>query len=218
MKERGILFSAPMVRAILAGRKTQTRRVITHTDALFADAWAFDPERGDWEIGIRGDSGSLASVGRLRCPYGAPGDRLWVRETWRLTQHAHDAEAAGMAWALRGPRYEYRADPAIADKTEWKPSIHMPRGASRITLEVTQIRVERLHDISEEDARAEGVTLGEPLPAVVNGERGTVAYFDARTAFCHLWNQINGERAPWADNCWVWVISFKRVEKGTVTT
>ncbi len=172
MAERGILFSAPMVRALLSGAKTQTRR-LTH-----------------W---------------RPQCPYGFPGDRLWVRETW-----AHDADSLEDLRAMVedivggsdcGPYY--RADGVHENSgLRWRPSIHMPRWCSRITLEITDVRVQQLQDITEDDARAEGVT---PEPGKNHGHVG---------AFCDLWESINGKRSTWASNPWVWAISFRRVDQG----
>lgn len=193
MSESQILFSAPMVRAILDGRKTQTRRVIP-------DEWwrCLDPDDED-------DRAQALTM----CPYGAPGDRLWVRETWAwsgdTTVPEDERVARGDVWFRADPE---RTNPAI----KWHPSIHMPRWASRITLEVTAVRVERLQAITEEDARAEGHS-SEPNPACVNGEPGHVWYFDPRTWFAHLWNAINSKRAPWASNPWVWMVGFRRLPR-----
>ncbi|TXH90322.1 MAG: hypothetical protein E6Q78_05105 [Rhodoferax sp.] len=179
MKEHPILFSAPMVRAILAGTKTQTRRVVKPT-----------PE---WI----GKSGVLSFNGRVGlphaiCPYGQPGDRLWVREAWN-----------GYGPFKDGMHYYYRATDQNPDSTKWKPSIHMPRAASRITLEITGVRVERLQDISEADAKAEGY---KEFP-------GSVNQMDPVTWYQALWEQINGPGA-WDANPWVWVVKFKRLEGG----
>lgn len=212
MRERPILFSGPMVAALLAGRKTVTRRMakdVTGDTVPYWPGWKHD---GDF-------------VRPEHCPYGQPGDRLWVRETWR-------------AWALVGAgdlwRVQYAADEAHRDlvvgdviPTDWEcpracargnaPGIHMPRWASRLTLEVTSVRVERLHDITEEDARAEGVerhpepfTSGwrnyEPSPAFES-----VAYHAAaRESFASLWRAINGIES-WDSNPYVWRIEFRRV-------
>ena len=197
MKERPILFSAPMVRALLAGSKTQTRRVIRD------DWWrCLDP---DCE-----EDGPLArAIAVAQCPYGVPGDRLWVRETWginvvgalqtrqidALRYRASDQRPGGLD---EGGKY--------SDTERWRPSIHMPRWASRITLEVAAVRVERLNSISEEDAKAEGVMHGitfgpgiEPPPA--------------RDAFEAVWDSINGKAGRrWADNPYIWAITFKRVQ------
>ena len=195
-RERPILFSAPMVRALLAGTKTQTRRVVRFEYASEVAAW-FNETADVWRMGVEGPGGVLADYGSLRCPYGAPGDRLWVRETF-IYRHKHD-------------RFYYRADHPTFDPyahNGWKPSIYMPRRASRITLEVTGVRVERLQAISETDAMAEGI-------ACTNEHRWGLAAtgreHNAPThAFRALWESINGAEL-WAANPWVWVVEFKRV-------
>jgi len=206
MKERPILFSAPMVRAILAGTKTQTRRVVKPQP---------EAEHGGepyWFVGgyrawtYRNTTDLLRKGGNvLPCPYGQPGDRLWVREAWQ----------AELRWDWTAPRdikrgspiyFEFgdEAVPACAGKK--RPSIHMPRWASRITLEVTAVRVERLHDISADDARAEGCP-DKPVPGA---EQASVDLL-AKLWFHDLWAQINGQ-ASWDANPWVWVVEFKRIE------
>lgn len=182
MKERPIIFSGPMVRALLAGTKTQTRRVY----------------RARPVDNIAAEHGPVWS---LPSPYGAPGDRLWVRETMDYSaEHANFYYAADR----RGVgEYVYARLVARDWKPRTVPSIHMPRWASRITLEVTEVRVQRVQDISEEDARAEGV-----LPAGANPSH----YKPARDLFRTLWNDINEDRAPWASNPWVWALTFKRVK------
>lgn len=167
MSERPILFSAPMVRALLDGSKTQTRRVVKcHVE----------------------DYGIIRHTDKA-CPYGQPDDRLWVRETWLQTNPFTEG---GLH------TYGYRATDAIEfPDAVWKPSIHMPRVASRITLEINAVRLERLHDISEFDAQAEGVHTDPASPA-----------YDA---YADLWVQINGP-GSWDLNPWVWVIEFKRIK------
>lgn len=179
-----------MVRAILDGRKTQTRRVVKKIPCA-CGVW--DPtetpaidERGHY---MEGHSGvwwcECCLSDPIKCPYGKPGDRLWVRETWGRLD-------------INGT-VEYRADENPKSVGVWRPSIHMPRWASRITLEITGIRVERLQDISEDDARAEGVTA-IPLPG---GKRCYVAEFS------NLWESINGD-GSWNLNPWVWVVEFRK--------
>lgn len=205
MRERPILFSGPMVRAILDGRKTQTRRVVKpqfppDVDEV-SERPALDPvlkcvvsgHSGEWE-----DCHGLDEV--RRCPYGQPGDRMWVKETY----------SAHGAFGDLGRKF-YRAD--IADGKEpngmhWRPSIFMSRSASRITLEVVSVRVECLNDISEADAKAEGVIdRGNYwLPSEELNEPCSFAYGAYRT----LWESINGP-GSWAANPWVWVVTFKRV-------
>ena len=202
MKERPILFSAPMVRALLAGTKTQTRRI------------AKPVRHPDW--------GNLYSPGALvrehepmhviyrACPYGQPGDRLWVRETW-AAPHSEDARpprAIQCDWML----IHYAATEDRGGLL-WRPSIHMPRWASRITLEITGVRVERLQNISKADAEAEGCTknhngyyLGGPH--AVSGRKQMAT---AQSAYRDLWESINGA-GSWEANPWVWVVAFKRAE------
>lgn len=190
MKERPILFSAPMVRALLAGTKTQTRHIVkaryrgtpdTHDIRFDANDGLWYCERGQW---------------MQSCPYGVPGDRLWVRETWACpgaVPRSDDPVRPGM-------RIEYRASEARAHG--WRPAIHMPRWACRLVLEVTGVRVERLQDITEADARAEGA----PLVAQFNAYDGKHI-----TGFARMWASINGE-GSWETNPWVWVIEFRRTE------
>lgn len=188
MKERGILFQAPLVRALLAGTKTQTRRLIKPQPI----AWAANPCFWLW----RDDEPLTLRHILDRSPYGASGDRLWVRETWATltgngirTVYRADGEDPRTGWDDTPDDQR----PAM----RWRPSIFMPRSASRITLEVTEVRVQRLTEINEEDARAEGVDVPDGLTAV--------------SAFALLWNRINGERASWTSKPWVWVVSFRRL-------
>jgi hypothetical protein len=202
MKERPILMSDTMVRAILDGRKTQTRRVVKpQPDRAMV---APHCENGWWMWRVwtpeHAKHGYPSTrYGDVRCPYGVPGDRLWVRETW--APHPSGERTAFYAATLGGlyvggfPEWD----------GPWKPSIHMPRWASRITLEVVNVRVERLQDISEADAQAEGCD-----PAIAGHcEDGPLRTY--RTGFVRLWDNINAERATWASNPWVWVVEFKRI-------
>lgn len=226
-KERGILFQAPLVRAILAGKKSQTRRLIKpqpfrcdervehyaefNADVRYPTGWRAK------DLFVADESPvSFAEQLAEHCPYGPAGRRLWVRETWRRSANAEAADAAGMSWAtIVGPSTEYAADlekPGVG----WRPSIFMPRHKSRITLEVTEVRVQRLQDITEEDAIAEGV---EPLArihasqAVAGENRGRTQVTHPYTlALAVLCDTINGDRASWASNPWVWCISFRRLE------
>lgn len=212
MKDRPILFNGAMVRAILAGTKTQTRRVmkaVKHPD--FGNL--YEPS-----CMAREEQHAIERA----CPYGQPGDRLWVRETFQpLLAEGFDFRDAcwetGKGYAPRYVATEGAAewiDPDDNIGSASKPSIHMPRWASRITLEITSVRVERLKDVSEADAQAEGVTK---LPG---GEMWTAGgVFDgplhatsAVGAFRRLWQQINGADS-WGTNPWVWVVEFKRVEQ-----
>jgi hypothetical protein len=196
MKERPVLFSAPMVRALLEGRKTQTRRLVKPMSALGLRLYA--PRTAEI-IGAGGDG--LA----LHCPYGEPGDRLWVRETW--------APFDSLAISRRDrDRMFYRADDEQRYETDgvWRPSIHMPRWASRITLHVTSVRVERLQAITEEDAIAEGF---DPTPFEPDFDAPWLPKTPAAARMSFLWNVINGERAAWASNPWVWVVGFAQEEQ-----
>ncbi len=232
LKERPILFSGPMVRAILTGTKTQTRRVIRPqpTDSWMlniplvdptigqfgkaydsnADAWQnyyhrwFSPDTKDWIYRKRLWIKHPENYTEIECPYGAPGERLWVRETW-------------LNAALPGyhPVVLYRADgddpkpPSVA----WKPSIHIKREYSRLSLEVVSVRVERLNEISEADAKAEGAVAAyiERAERQDPGLKIIQAPYSVE-CFRQLWNSINGARADWGSNPWVWVVEFKRVE------
>lgn len=207
MRDRPILFSAPMIRALLEGRKTQTRR-FAGAQLVLAGNRVFDPETPH-HVPLMLD----------RSRYGKAGGRLWVRETWY--DDMPDEPAGELA---DGRRILFRADHDCASfeagcpcnpdgdgkRSAWRPSIFMPRWASRFTLEVVDVRVERLHAITDEDARAEGVTLGEPMKATINGEPGTARIFDPRKAFAVLWDQINGDGA-WEKNPYVWRVEFRRV-------
>lgn len=212
MKERPILFSGPMVRDILDGTKTQTRREITRL-LKFGEITEFQRSatKGyDWSFRDRSGCWNDISHERLLecCPYGKPGDRLWVKETWGqvgegdpiIYRATCDTETRfATNWYDRG--------------FKWTPSIHMPRRASRITLEITDIRVERLQDISEEDTLAEGVAIDKGHCYHVAGHEGKWAHATAKGCFETLWGSINGP-GSWDANPWVWVIEFRKVKGG----
>ena len=193
MSERPIIFSAPMVRAILDGRKTQTRRVLKEQPAAGVGPWPIARVPGGPRV-FEWRSKFGRHVGYVRLPY-APGDRLWVCEqTWKHRQTAeyrHTDKASDASWHEAG----------------WKkvPGVHMPRHMCRITLEVTGVRVERLQDISEADAKAEGcgLLLGNGADANLGAR--------AVSEYSRLWDSIN-DGESWAANPWVWVIEFKRLE------
>jgi hypothetical protein len=189
MVERPILFSAPMVLAILAGRKTQTRRIVKHRVTGPNRPSTLDFYQGERWVGACDANGRAGNALAL-CPYGKRGDRLWVRETF--SRHLD----GGGVW--------YWADGNCADRDSERPrpSIHMPRALSRITLEVTCVRVERLWEITDADAQAEGVQ--KPLQ-VVDDDPCT-----RRDAFADLWEEINGPDS-WDANPWVWVVEFARL-------
>lgn len=206
MKERGILFSGSMVRAILNGHKTQTRRLALFHPAFFCkgdeqnkELWVFSTRLNMWQRVSSQD-------GTASCPYGVPGDRLWVRETWGEDYTGAVAAGNPQQWC-RTASVVYRADDhKMSDVgAGWKPSIHMPRWASRITLEIVSIRAERVQDITGEDAKAEGVD------SLVHPE---AEYFERaqQEAFARLWDYINAKRGyGWGTNPYVWVIEFKRI-------
>ena len=203
MSEKPIVFSGVMVRAVLAGTKTQTRRLVkpqpTRLMPVEGKPWPMVQVRWPADHTLLVGKQCSDEFGRLmevvRCPYGQPGDRLWVRETWQVVK----ADA-------NPPRVWYRADPGVEDCVAkslvgwqgWRPAIYMPRAACRLVLEVSDVRVERLQEISEADAEAEGCfALGD-------------ASCTARYQFECLWDSLNAKRAPWASNPFVWVISFRR--------
>ena len=209
MKERPILFSAEMVRAILEGRKTQTRRVMKWQpdyDAII-DVGEIGSSRG---VAYIGNSTSGGIRNRAPCPYGQLGDRLLVRETFRVIDQTQPRIAI-----------DYRSDPEekwnrigdlLGDGKKWTPSIHRPRWASRILLEITDVRVELVQEISEDDAKAEGAAL-EFAGAAFAAKHGSLLGRQYRYGFVHLWDSINAARGVgWDVNPWVWVIEFRRIE------
>ncbi len=222
MNEHPVLFKGPMVRAILGDTKTQTRRVVKGTALEWLEKAGFTPE-------------FVASPENNLCPYGKVGTRLWVRETWTPGDHfvgtgdcnppemviyradgtartftAGDGafselepegiDAQGHKWAVI-PQDE--VERWNLDSLKWKPSIFMYRWMSRINLEITGVRVELLNQITEEDAQAEGVEKDNVNPFEDTSYLG---------GFMNIWHQINGKKTPWESNCWVWVVSFKRID------
>lgn len=225
MRERPITFNAEMVRAVLSGRKTQTRRIMT-----------VQPESNQFGLLRITDSTKRSDIGKYHwaesnatgnhvrsklfaCPFGAVGDHLWVKETWSVVSHAFDDDGLMIDYVPDRPATAVHEKPfgngyysghaiyaadggftwgdddgCVDGRSCWKPSIHMPRWASRITLEITGVRVERLQDISAEDAAAEGLT-------------GRAKMHD----FGVLWSSIYGDES-WQANPWVWVVEFKRME------
>lgn len=218
MRELPILFSAPLVRAILAGTKTVTRRPCKSNVVESQDGRPVIPRFSKSATVLKSMLPTREEQDRdllERCPYGLPGDRLWVRETWGVAHDHHldvdeprqvEDARTGMPWA--GVVYGADAIGAYASEhlRRWRPSIHMPRWASRLLLEVTNVRVERLHDITEEDAIAEGV------PDVGIGNlRVAVEMGMARYNFAATWDAIYGDGA-WKRNGFVWRIAFNRIE------
>ena len=202
MKEHPILFSGAMVRALLAGAKTQTRRAVKPQPTHFNPAGVprrIVPDGGPSEV--------------IRCPYGQPGDRLWVREHWRAPQSVDHLPPRSIS---DSEARRFIADEVVGPDAGFgkaRRAFHMPRWASRITLEITGVRVERLQDISEADALAEGVTpKWEPgcsgrLMEAFSG----FSFRPAASAYADLWEQINGP-GSWDANPWVWAVEFRRVE------
>lgn len=182
MKQRPILFSTEMVRAVLEGQKTQTRRIIKK-QPHGAGEWV--RQLASWLFP------NVNPYIKLKCPYGQPGDRLWVRETFLIERSQHK------------DYYEYKANysDTFAGDVCWKPSIFMPREAARILLEVTDVRVEKLQDISEEDAIAEGS----------NFYGSGYGLLTAKEIYETIWESING-KGSWDKNPWVWVITFKSLK------
>lgn len=216
-----MIFNAEMVRALLDGRKTQTRRPIKWKQTRFTEIG----EREDGSKWPWSEDAEHACDFWHPCPFGAVGDRIWVRETWGVVSHAFSDDGLMIDWVPDRPAtaihempfgngyysgyaiyaadgdFTWGDDDGYEDgRSCWKPSIHMPRAASRILLEITNVRVERLRSMSQDDARAEGVIAASgPM--------------EAGLAFRELWDSIYGEES-WKANPWVWVIEFKRVEGG----
>lgn len=216
MKERGMIFNAEMVRAILDGRKTQTRHIMKlQPETPGAGLRYITESHKKSEVGkyfwcISDALGMRARSAVFTCPFGAVGDRIWVRETFRVHSRATDVATLVYRASVRNSWTEqtHRVPVAVCNKPatpeKWTPSIHMPRWASRILLEITDVRVERLRDLSEEDAKSEGITpsAGGVLPG-----------WEYRINFRDLWMDIYGTD-NWEANPWVWVIEFKRIEGG----
>jgi hypothetical protein len=203
VKERPILFSGPMVRAILEGRKTQTRRVMK-PQPQNETCFAWFPPTGIVNAAPGGLWTDTPRAFVQPCPYGDPGERLWVRESfdWIAGKMVH--AVGGLSETKRIENIRYRADGGNPASCRWTPSIHMPRWASRITLEIDDVRVQRLQEISEEDALAEGIDDAWLVKHQVSPPR--VPSFQA------LWDDINGAKHPWASNPWLWAITFRRIE------
>jgi hypothetical protein len=199
MKERPILFSGPMVKAILNGKKTQTRRIVKPQPVSFNNphwpcthGWREVPHMGGWEVTWHADHITWTQAIGEYCPYGKPGDRLWVRETHLVTA---------------GGAVLYKADHPDLISGYCRPSIHMLRQHSRITLEVTAVRVERLQYISDTDIVAEGIDY------MVEKDGALSTTFNRQT-LATVWDKINGKRegCAWKNNPWVWVVEFKQLQ------
>lgn len=229
MKERAIIFGADSVRAILDGRKTQTRRLVKPQKPEAAYIDSVEPHEhypGEW-VPRKGGECQIS----IECPYGVLGDQLWVRETWDFLPDGGPNEpnnAMIRYWA--GGDMEHRSappdfNPMIYGHEKTRSPMFMPRWASRISLEITDIRVERLQDISEDDARAEGIEpnwigpldkgpngtgtegwLGDSWRHYTNGEPA----YSPIESYRSLWDSINGKKHPWGSNPWVWCLTFRR--------
>lgn len=199
---RPILFSGPMVRAILNGRKTQTRRIVKDQDLI-----EFDESNGEFIFAHSKKCPNFCdyACGGLVCPYGQVGDRLWVRETFCRSRNNtfYRCDGANSKFKPNELSEEWDWDRGCGER--WTPSIHMNRHYSRITLEITKVRVERLNDITGDDARAEGC----PDEYKQGAEKASMDFMSAGW-FGQLWESINGE-GSWAANPWVWVVEFKVV-------
>lgn len=233
MTERGMIFNGEMVRAILDGRKTQTRRPVK---------FPVNDKNLGCELSGNELAGELSAGNYLNSAFGKPGDRVWVRETWGVVSHELDEDGRIQPWTPTRPAtaihempfgngyysghaiyaadgdFTWGDDDGYEDgRSCWKPSIHMPKAASRILLEITDVRVERLNAISEEDAEAEGIDM-EALYDSQDcydciADHNMTGRPTVTGAFKYLWESIYGEES-WKANGWVWVISFKRVEGG----
>lgn len=237
-RERGIMFTDPMVHAILEGRKTQTRRVVKPA-LRFSESVGFVWKGGAY--GITPEGKAFTPTLLAKCPYGQPGDRLWVREghyrpqagTSRVVQYLDGKRLWLSAGGLRKygddnvtPQLKGVVSDEVIDANRGKkiPSMFMQRWASRITLEITEVRVERVQDISSADALAEGIrraTVAEQEAAGTFLPRADTGWFTydggglhntTAGAYAELWDSINGKTFPWASDPWVWALTFKRTE------
>ena len=220
MKTYPIIFSAPMVRALLEGRKVQTRRIIKPQPTGIGSSSLVDKEACQLHHELL--------YGERKCPYGKEGDLIWVRENWRPSiAHSHgmdscDCENVNVLYPADGElrhHYDFRQNFTIPD--EWAmpkaaakgnvPSIHMPRWASRLTLELTDVRVQKLRDISGDDALAEGIAYNAKVQGYSYEPKDGGPGFhctDPRESFWKLWDGINGEGNSW-DSPWVWALTFR---------
>ncbi|MDP0955794.1 hypothetical protein Q6315_12315 [Klebsiella pneumoniae] len=231
MKERGMIFNGEMVRALLSGRKTQTRRIVKGTDGAvkFCKEWDINGKEVFVVLGEKDHTGMNPVLGAISCPFGAVGDRIWVRETWATLGNEDgccidwednlckgDERSAARIyrasceqrpgdyglWSIPDDAYWKPHTKEHKFEGAWRPSIHMPRWASRILLEITDVRVERLKSISDGDAIREGCSTADMMSGDCVAD-----------VFARLWVSIYGSDS-WNANPWVWVIEFKRVEGG----
>lgn len=223
-KYRPILFNGPMVRAVLDGRKTQTRRIVTNINPEYLNKHCSIGSQY-WELNRK-----AVSQGHPKpCPFGSVGDRLWVRESMFIDDYRcldvpprdwpRDVDQDSIYYRVDGNCCEQIPECICATegKPKWTPSTHMPRWASRITLEITGVRVERLNEISNEDCVAEGITANGKGVLLSDGSYAQAGSYERKSStvrqlYSELWESINGPNS-WAANPWVWVVSFKRVEE-----
>lgn len=220
--ERGMIFNGEMVRALLDGRKTQTRRIVKGTDSAVKSCkeWNINGEEVFVVLGEKDHTGMNPVLGAISCPFGAVGNRIWVREAFRVHSRATDVATLVYKASERNSWTEqtHRVPVAVCNKPatpeKWTPSLHMPRWASRILLEITDVRVERLNAINEHDAQAEGVAKLRGGFWKHYQPGWTQHQLSARGSFVTLWKSIYGDES-WNSNPWVWVIKFKRIEELT---
>jgi len=216
-KERPILFSGPMIQTLLDGRKTQTRRAVKGTEDFDDFIRDVDPDEGPfWRFSL--SDGGATQCAERDCPYGQPGDRLWVREAFIVGHRMEGGESIycdedgrelpETVW-YRADNEEFCWTDDEGRRTEtvpWKSPIFMPRWASRLTLEITEVRVERLHEITEADALAEGCDGDCPIGYIPAYQAGPLRYH-----YSQVWVSINGP-GSWDANPWVWAIEFRRLD------
>lgn len=220
MKEYPILMRGPQVRATLEDKKWQTRRIVKPPPPEHYRPFVTDDAADGcamWAVAAGEIGNETSDVAVRRCPYGGAGSILWVRETWATVKTLDHLNPAACYQYDRPPAIYYAADNGAASRSpnrgKWRPSIFMPRWASRITLGVTQVRVERLCDITEEDAKAEGVE--KEFRTVVMDPRGYKDYHipnSYRGGFANLWEEIYEKKYPWTSSLWVWAITYRRVQ------
>ncbi len=216
MNTKPMIFTTENIRGIRDGRKTMTRRVIKPQPSEGGLEWctAADGAFSAWQDPLllldehSEDGGPCQRV----CPYGVPGDLLWVRETWGKEPDRRTSPSLGETTNLFEGDVFYRASHENNYPGPWKPSIHMPRTLSRLTLRVSNVRVERVQDISEEDMIAEGITdIGDGCGCLERAN-GNMAYSTTRNLFMQLWDSINAKRGySWESNPYVWIIEWDKV-------